>query len=170
VSHEVLIGREDDERDDSFDEGFYQWNINLCDKDIKVIVESEGLIGISFDQRILGQKRSRRISKRRAIDLMVRNIVAMVVSARENVTVQPERIWKCLTIGTDFDGLIDPVDHFQTAAQFGLFKNRLLVVLESLRKTRKKDLFLDNNPFTPQQVVDMIGFYNAYNFTVKHYN
>ncbi len=39
---------------------FNPWSINLYDEEIKIIVDSDGLIGLNLDERILGAKQKRR--------------------------------------------------------------------------------------------------------------
>jgi hypothetical protein len=100
---------------------------------------------------------------------MARHIIAIVTSAKENITDRPERIWNCLCIGTDFDGLIDPLDVFSTSQKFGSFKTELRRVLETIIDTQGEFLFIKGNPYTPGEVAEKIAFTNAYQFTVKHF-
>ena len=164
-----LIAEMKNEEDDSFANGFYQWNINLCDEDIRVIVESGGLIGLSFDQRIMGEKNVKDTSLKYWMNTVSRCIIAMVSSSIANVTTNPERIWKTLCLGTDFDGLIDPLNAFSTAEQFNAFKAELLRFLSIIKESNGNYLFLNNNPYNPDKVVEMICFENAYNFTLTHF-
>lgn len=39
-----------------------------------------------------------------------------------------------MTLGTDFEGLIDPIDHYPTVLEFELFSNNLIFVIEQARK------------------------------------
>ncbi len=160
------------EADDSFYKEFYRWNINLCDEDIEMVCKTDGLIGISFDQRILGVRKSNDQREWASTYTVAKNILAMVSSAAQNTRLSPQQredIWKCLCIGTDFDGLVDPVNHYSTAGRFGDFRANFLNLLEKLEPPRKQAIFLDKNPFTPAQVVEMFCFTNALQFTRKHF-
>ncbi len=121
---------------ESFPKGkFNSWNINLCDEDIEIIVKTNGLFGLSFDQRILGIKSSDPES-RNGIDLIWDNINAIAKSAYGNPNLNVEekkRVWKCLTIGTDFEGLIDPPNPYPSVLQFGLVAQHLIAKLEEER-------------------------------------
>ena len=167
LSH--LIAEMKNEQDDSFANGFYKWNINLCDEDIKVIVESGGVIGLSFDQRIMGEKNIKDTSLKYWMNTVSRCITAMVSSSIANVSIHPERIWQTLCLGTDFDGLIDPLNAFSTAEQFNAFRAELLRFLNIIKESHGDYLFLNNNPYNPDKVLDMICFENAYNFTLTHF-
>ena len=108
-----------------------------------MIVKTRGLIGLSFDQRILGltsddiKKDKTREKKRNSIQLIWGNLEGFVKSAYSNPNLtdaEKSRIWKCLTIGTDFEGLIDPVDPFPTALSFELMANQLVEEIDLARK------------------------------------
>jgi hypothetical protein len=129
------------EVDDYTDESwkFNAWNINMCNKDIEWIVRTRGMFGISFDQRILGITKHdlKTNPKRNGIQLIWQNIETIIKSAYANPNLNDEEkplVWKCLTIGTDFEGLIDPVDYYPTALEFGLFNNNLTFEIEQARK------------------------------------
>lgn len=169
VNLDYLIARADKELDDDFINNFYSWNINICDEDVAVITESEGLIGISFDQRILGQRPTTTLNDEFWVEVLLRNILGMVKAARNNVKQNPERVWKCLTIGTDFDGLVDPINSTATSAAFGEITGELTRQLHVIAERFGAEYFLKGNPYTPEEVVRMFCFDNAYNFTLKHF-
>lgn len=127
------------EKDDYCDPSkkFNAWNINVCEEDIIMIVKTGGLFGLSFDQRILGIKKKNKKSKRNGIELLWDNIEGIAKSAYANPNLsesEKPKIWKCMTLGTDFEGLIDPIDHYPTVLEFELFSNNLIFVIEQARK------------------------------------
>lgn len=169
---DAVILKAGNELDDSFHfKGFYQWNINLCDEDIEVITESGGLIGISLDERILGVKPGMKSAETDDwAAVLTRNILGMVTAAKESGMSHPENIWKCLSIGSDYDGLIDPANAFPRAEELQHFGPALLKYLkDSLTDHLRNDFFLGGNPYTPEQVVPMICFSNARDFVFTHF-
>ena len=170
---DLVIQKANGEKDDSFHKkGFYQWNINLCDEDIEVITETGGLIGISLDQRILGEKPDAKSTEVEYwVMAMARNIIAMVFAVKARGLTNPENIWKCFTIGSDYDGLIDPGNSFPSAEELKAFGPALLIYLTTNPVIQKilPDIFLTGNPYTPAQVVEMICFKNAHDFTITHF-
>jgi hypothetical protein len=117
---------------------FLTWGINLCDEDIAIILKSRGLIGLCFDQRILGcvfnpirtgfgDKILGHTSYPEAVGFgyLWGNILAMAWRAFEmcktgqyDLNAQDaDYVWKMFTLGTDFDGLIDPPYGFATVEQ-----------------------------------------------------
>lgn len=116
---------------------FNAWNINLCDEDIEMIVKTGGLFGLSFDQRILGIK-SKDDGSRNGIELIWNNIEAIAKSAHSNpnfTKAEKKSIWKCLTIGTDFEGLIDPPNPYPSVLEFELFAGNLIFEIEQARRS-----------------------------------
>lgn len=151
---------------------FNPWNINMCDEDIEMIVKTKGLFGISFDQRILGLKKEDD-DKRNGVSLVWDNIEGILLSATTNPNLQSEdplQIWNCITIGTDFEGLIDPVDPYPTAMEFEQFANNLVFVMDQARKDSKnKHLQHLKSREDVVQAVDRFCYLNAEEFVLKHY-
>ncbi len=151
---------------------FNSWNINLCDEDIEVIVKTGGLFGLSFDQRILGLK-SKDPKQRNGIQLIWENIEAIAKAAYEKTQLTDEekpQIWKCLTIGTDFEGLIDPPDKYPSVLQFRSVAEQLIEEIEKTRKAKKpKYLSHLKNAQDTRALVEDFAFNNAVAFVRKHY-
>ena len=127
------------EKDDFCDESkkFNAWNINVCEEDIEMIVKTDGLFGLSFDQRILGITKENKKSRRNGIELLWDNIEGIAKSAYANPKLSESeklKVWKCMTVGTDFEGLIDPIDHYPTVLEFQLFSSNLIFTIEQARK------------------------------------
>ena len=158
---------------------FNAWNINLCDEDVEIIVQTRGLIGISFDQRILGitkeqlKDEKKKIKKRNGVELLWDNIEGMVKSAYSNPNLsdtEKEQIWKCLTIGSDFEGLIDPVNPYPTALHYGQMANNLVFVIEQARKKKKTPhLSRFQSREDVEKWVDDFCYGNAEKFVIENY-
>lgn len=140
---------------------FNPWTINLMDDDVEEILNSDGLIGISLDVRILGwqdfltkgekdefmsaeefrtffPERFRKLSAE-SIDVaesflvptkeerhplaLCFNILHVVSAGKLRTARDP---WNHLTIGSDFDGLINPLVNCRDASRFGVLESLLL--------------------------------------------
>lgn len=165
-----LILHAENENDDSFTNSFYQWNINLCDEEVRIIVESGGIIGLSFDQRIVGIDLATKPSTDKDWSwFLANNIMAFVRACVDSTMSQPYRVWDCIGLGTDFDGYVDPVNPFGTAERFGHCMSLLLVHFEELGEATKRYLGLLQNPYTQEQVIEKIAWRNAYDFTIRNF-
>lgn len=172
---EKHIERMPQEVDDFCDDSglFNCWNINLCDEDIEIIVKTGGLFGLSFDQRILGITDKDKDSKRNGIQLLWENIEGIVRSAYSSKNLTKEEkmnIWKCITIGTDLEGLIDPVSPYPTVLEFEVFAGNLIFEIEQARKSGdKKYLSHLTSLEDVRAAVEDFCFNNAAEFVKNHY-
>lgn len=168
-----LILEMPNESNTSFKNNFLNWNINICDEDIIEIVASEGLIGLVFEQRVLGvpfhpltpnvdlnkpEFQSREVFKRH---------ITAIIDAAKSINLHQfdsdiHTIWNTICIGSDFDGGIDPIQSYPTALHFGLFRDDLRQILSSFN-----DCNIDNNNI--DDVLDLICFKNCHKFLIKHF-
>ena len=177
ASLEEHIKWEKKEKDDYCDPSgkFNAWNINMCDEDIEMIVKTGGLFGISFDQRILGITKSdlKNNPKRNGIRLIWENIEGIVLAAYSSKNLsaaEKPNIWKCITIGTDFEGLIDPVDPYPTSLHYEQMANNLVFEMDQARKDPKaKHLAHFTSREEVEKWVDDFCYNNAEAFAVKNY-
>lgn len=145
----------------------HKWSINLNNEELRIIHESEGLVGVMMDKGLLGgQNLIDKISayeseeKQRAefCRLIWLNIFQMV-EAVDAVTG-----WDVPAIGTDYDGTITHIDPYDTAAKMPMLRQDLIDYLEEHKL--KKDLWYD---YSPTQLVNKIMNGNAMNFYKKYF-
>jgi len=156
---------------------FNEAKINLCDQDVKLIFHSQGLIGINIDERILSNKKiidyaDSQFNHKQTAELkefwaqqIVRNISSMAkVVINDNHAKNKNNIWNTFSIGSDFDGFINPVDAFITTNDYEELEKYLTIAFE-------KDLIFKQHNYnlTAQQVARKVMFDNANNFLQKHY-
>ena len=75
---------------------------------------------------------------------------------------QKKRAWDCLCLGTDYDGLIDPLSKYPTAMHLPDFAADLEQILEENKHTR----YIAE--IGVQELVEKICWRNAYEFALKH--
>lgn len=169
------IELENQEKDDYCDETglFNAWNINMCDEDIEMIVKTRGLFGLSFDQRILGITKKDKETRRNGVQLIWENIEGIILSAYNNPNLnefEKPQIWNSITIGTDFEGLIDPVNPYPSALEFELFGNNLVFEIEQARKDpAKPHLHHLKSREDVEKAVDGFCYNNAEAFVLENY-
>ncbi|WP_241330915.1 amidohydrolase family protein [Chryseobacterium arthrosphaerae] len=151
------------------------WTINLFDEEILEIMKSNGLIGISMDQRILGAAKSMMDGSRpeyfkdpeaiplyewrkwfkegtfdlkeafitedktdreiRHIYLLCAHILYAVRLGYSEMNWVGERSpWDHICIGSDYDGLINPINLYDDVTTLGKLRNDLLVYLPIVDK------------------------------------
>lgn len=187
-----------------------RWDINITNEDITDIFDTDGIIGICMhDGRMPGGKFTKLVNreKKQGNDIRIQrlhtqmfltNIFHVVrvnlehirkLSKNESKILEKEA-WRTVCLGTDFDGIIDPFDHFNTSETLSLFKGRCKEAIEknfSSNEERKRARVRyvgqnDSRPFTksefedlligytPQEIVDMVFYNNIDAFNKKYYN
>jgi hypothetical protein len=134
---------------DTSTDRFNIWEINLSDEEILRIHESNGLIGLNFDERILSGHQWR--DELKLVDShssdWVKPIaehlyhIASVIQTKaggnpiqmawdEQVT---RKLWRRLAMGSDFDGAINPVNAYCRATDFVQLEQNLKNRLAEMR-------------------------------------
>ncbi len=168
--------------------GFNWWGINLSNEDLKVIHETDGLIGMCFDRRILGFHQGKHQAEHYAkkgeevpgdltyeaplkingnkssIALYIRQIEGMCNYVFEHLD-DPRSFWNRISIGSDFDGMILPTK-FDSALHYELFEEQLIRGLKELC-ARKPNWFYDT---TVKEVARKICYDNIRDFTLRYFN
>jgi microsomal dipeptidase-like Zn-dependent dipeptidase len=140
--------------------GYTIWGINLCKEDIQAICKSKGMIALAIDQRILGNATGKSDSRD-----FIRNLKYVVQTAKLNhfCTEQiGDSIWDLLSIASDFDGFIDPIDTCPSAMHY----NQWLDTLTSLFDSEPLSFFM---PYNKEQCLQKLAWQNAVDFTVKYF-
>jgi len=106
-------------------------SINLCAEDVLIIAETNGLIGLQLDEkRIAGNKIIDIIRKNEELtdaDLRMQYVKLIFANLFEIVkTVNSAAGWSLLSIGSDYDGLINHLDFYPTAAEMPVLRNDML--------------------------------------------
>lgn len=85
--------------------------------------------------------------------------------------------WSCITIGSDFDGNINPINNFRTAKKFANLETTLKKKLKSAFKkdiifetdSGKKSVNLKPLRRSPEDIVERIMYRNAMDFLDKNF-
>ncbi len=154
--------------------------INLdLELDVKTIYKTDGLIGIEMDQRILGYNENRFIkwfrsifrskSKKEFLDATYfwdQVILIAEFAYKKGFSNNP---WKCLALGSDYDGVINPLNSYRDASTIPKLRNHLITHLNKYWEDRQCIIPKNHGGMNAETVVHAILFQNAYNFMAKHY-
>jgi microsomal dipeptidase-like Zn-dependent dipeptidase len=171
---------------------FNTWSVNLCDEDISMIVESDGIMGIILHEdrlpggipkeeiRELRKKfRKHQISKTeldtrlKKIFLMciMTNIFRIIHARKEKST------WDHIGMGSDFDGIINHMEGYQTVEQYPDLREDILNFLKTPVVNPHT-----NPPFTldyyqelmfdlsREEIVNKLFYGNVLRFLEKYYH
>ncbi len=167
------------DNDDKYDHSLSEFNIcslNLADDEIRAINQSGGLIGLNLDQRILSGKKIidnkpnlRNMEKARKywgnqIFKNIAGIVKAVIDFNGSTLANKKSIWKQIALGSDFDGMINPVDAFITTADFSALKKQLIDELSEWPEFSHYCM-----GYSPKVLVNNIMYKNACQFAIRHF-
>jgi microsomal dipeptidase-like Zn-dependent dipeptidase len=167
---------------------FNDWDVNLFDDEIVIIHQSRGLIGLNCDQRILTGKKmvdsitsiSKRLVRDRKVkaeDLLYRSIWAEPILANwlhivnviaRHYSYDPQEVqlaWQRVSIGSDFDGMINALDAYCHAEDFQRLR---FVMIEKLRLRQNFEPILKDQ--NPEALVDGLLYKNALRFLDSNFN
>jgi len=164
-------------------EAFNNWSINISDEEIITIFKSRGIIGINFDERILSgadiledydeQFKVRDIKRNDARikefwgEQILSNVLAIVKAVYDSDEIEKSekaQIWNMIALGTDFDGMINPVDAFITAEDFVSVEEIFTKLLPKQKNINELRMGIDI-----QQIIRKIMFDNALEFAKLHF-
>jgi len=151
--------------------------INLDLDDLDMIYKTHGIIGLEMDQRILGYNDKRfmktvkgalhpgRESFKDAAYFW-RQIVAIAeYSYKKGYTENP---WKCIALGSDYDGIINPLNTYPDATSLSVLYNNLIEHLEDYWEQSVK-VIPQPEGRDAADVIYEIMYKNAYDFIARHY-
>ncbi len=142
---------------------FNSWSLNLGLEEIKIIVDSGGLIGLSMEQNNLGVGFGKKIKKKNKTyiaRLVMNQLLSMARAANT------EKFWSCITLGTDYDGLIDPVDRYSSGIFFTRLRSDLSDEFNKLSAEELDEVFLTKKKIVP--TLDQFFFENSYAFVQEY--
>lgn len=180
-----------------FEEGTYylhEQSINLCREDLIEIYNSNGLLGIQLDEkRIMGPLALKELKLRTDVGggteqkyVYAKAIWANIFSAldelKQSGITNMKQAWNIFSIGSDFDGLINHLDSFESSAKMNDLKSTMSYFLQE-----PEDIILffkDKNTqytltisdlaqlkagYTNQELVDKVFSQNAMQFLEKNF-
>ncbi|MFP2996968.1 membrane dipeptidase [Spongiivirga sp. MCCC 1A20706] len=151
---------------------FMQKDINFYDDELIMIAKSQGLFGIQLDERRVTNKKGLRKSKhwfnkakrkQRKAFLVWRQIehIADVLDS------EGLRCWNIQAIGSDFDGIVDPINEYWTANDINELKNQLLP--HAAHYLQGKTFNNPENDLSAEEIIDKAFTQNAMLFLEKNF-
>lgn len=114
---------------------FNQSNINFYDVELVKVADSEGIFGIQLDERRIASKKELRTARNKPTQQYPRIYAGLVWQQIRHIALVLDHNgrfgWDIQSLGTDFDGFVDPINGFWTAEHF---KNLDKLVLEHAKK------------------------------------
>jgi hypothetical protein len=151
--------------------------INFYDDELLVIEETGGVFGIQLDERRIGSQQALRnarghITRRDILYAWAGLVWNQVRHVAELLDMNGRFAWNIQCLGTDFDGIIDPINGYWTSKELDDLDDYLLKHAFNYLKGVKLPCPLQqerNKAITPEEVVDRVMTGNALNFLSRFY-
>jgi hypothetical protein len=165
------------------EEWFNTWTINLNHDDIRAVWRTKGLIGLELDQRLLGFDRYVKYCRKNNIKVrktdsafnaaLVWNAARFIAQQcahffREEAEPPGTNAWRCISLGSDFDGLINPINGFPTLRYYQRLRAELIKYATGFLN-EPKDLLHQYSPDNAEELVDGLMRTNGMEFLKKNF-
>lgn len=159
-------------------EGLYmEDDINLYDDEILQVAKSGGLFGIQLDERRIGSKQALKnargnIRRRDILFAWSKLVWNQVRHIAELLDMNGQYAWGIQALGTDFDGIIDPINGYWTSKDLDDLDDYLLKHVFDYLKGIKQPCPLTqpvNKSVSAEEVVERVMTSNALNVLSKIY-
>ena len=169
VSHGAVMGNEKDKH------LFLQEDINFYDDEIIKIAETNGLFGIQFDERRIVAagdkelKKSHGLERRKVLFHSSVLIWRQIQHIAELLDSKGLFAWGIQSLGSDFDGIINPLNGYWTVENYPTLSDYLLMHAHNYTKQFSGNLTQSRNRIDPEEIVNRIMGDNTHLFIQKYY-
>ena len=149
-----------------------QNTINFYDEELILLAKSGGIIGLQLDERRVASeqtlKTTRHATRRHKImhyrsELLWNQIQHIL----EVLDAEGMFAWDCMAIGSDFDGIIDPLNAFWTAEELPYLSDFL--ERHAYNYVQKGRIHHEFNKIPAGEMIDRVMTLNAMAFLQKHF-
>ena len=154
---------------------FKEIDINIYDDEIVRIFDSRGFLGIQLDERRIAseaelKQSGGRLSRRKILFHKSRLIWNQIRHIAEVLDKYGKFGWSTAVIGSDFDGIIDPINGYWTAEELRFLDDYLLKHAYNYMSGDGKILQLGTNRnIDPEEIINRFMYVNAYEFLERYY-
>jgi microsomal dipeptidase-like Zn-dependent dipeptidase len=175
VSHGAISGKNNAIDNKTTGRRFTTGEINFFDDEIIRIEASSGVFGIQLDERRIIHKKDRGLFKNTNIGRkkMLRVRSKFVWKQIEHIAVtldkENKNAWNIQCLGTDFDGIVDPLNGWWSARELGFLDSYLEIHATSFLKSNKGKSLKKKNKLRAEEIIAKFMYLNAEAFMHKNY-
>jgi microsomal dipeptidase-like Zn-dependent dipeptidase len=152
------------------DNKFNNWDINLFEEEIPIIAKSGGIIGLNLDQRVMSSKAELKkakgnISKFKMKFKFSKLIWNHIERIAEILNENNLPAWNLTALGSDFDGLINPINGFWTLEYLTELETFLNMHAFNYLKTANLNA---ENKISSEKIISNFMYKNANNFLLQN--
>ena len=178
VSHGAVNGYplvDHDYANDDENGPFWGRDINFYDDEIIKIAMSHGIFGLQLDERLIANDiehdkiKKSNYDKSKKLSLRAKLVWNHIQHIAEILDRENLYAWDITAIGSDNDGIVDPLDGFWTSMELPLLYTNLLECARVYINSSGNTLHPMNKNITPEMIMDKIFSGNAMEFLRKYY-
>lgn len=167
ASHGAVAGNDTDRQ------LFLDADINFYDDDLLRIARSGGLLGLQLDERRIGSpaalRRARgQVLRRKILYNWARLVWNQVQHVAELLDSHNLFAWGSLALGTDFDGIVDPINGYWTHEQLPALSDYLLMHAHNYLASSPPLTLAANRAVQEEEIVSRLLADNALAFLLKY--
>ena len=161
--------------DDLFNYGKFQpTDINFFDSEIVKIAQSGGLFGIQFDERRLAsemelKKTGPALARRKMLFCKSKLVWNQIQHIAEVLNRNDQFAWGIQCIGSDYDGMVNPLNGFWGAEEMPLFDSYLEKHAYNYLASSQSDNLKGYNKMSASDIVERFMIANARDFLKKNF-
>lgn len=149
-------------------------DINLFDDEILRIAASGGLFGIQFDERRLGsesevKKTGPNLNRRKMLFYKSKLVWNQVEHIAEVLNRHDRFAWGIACIGSDYDGMVNPLNGFWTAEDMPVFDSYLEKHAYNFLNSNPGKTLKEYNKLSASEIVERIMRGNARDFLQRNF-
>lgn len=170
VSHGAVVGNAKDSR------LFLQADINFFDDEIIKVAQTSGLFGLQLDERRIVApdddqlRKSHGMQRRKVLFHSSVLIWRQIQHMAELLDSKGLFAWGIQSLGSDFDGMINPLNGYWTAQDYPTLSDYLLKQAYNYIQNDATNLTQKQNHIDPEEIVDRVMGDNAYTFLKNYYH
>jgi microsomal dipeptidase-like Zn-dependent dipeptidase len=170
VSHGAVIGNEQDKH------LFMNADINLYDDEVVKVAKTNGLFGLQLDERRIAApgdyelKKTHGLERRKVLFHSSFLVWRQIQHIAELLDSKGLFAWGIQSIGSDYDGMIDPLNGLWTAENFPTLEDYLLMHAHNFMSNSSGKMANQFNRIDPEEIVSRMMGDNTYNFVTKYYH
>lgn len=173
VSHGAVNGKrsieEWNQKDSALSDQFSDVDINFYDAEILRIAKSKGIFGLQLDERRIASRKAIRSSriyipnKKSRLRNKSELIWNQIQHCAEILNKNHMFCWETVAIGSDFDGIVNPIKGLWTSENIKDIEPYLVEKAEEYLKNNHQNLIAINK-ISAQEIIDRVLYLNAETF------
>ena len=144
---------------------FFDEDINLFDDEILILARSGGIMGLQLDEHRIASKEAiadiagaTGVEKKTLRSKLLWNQIQYVAELLDGVNLPA---WDCVVIGSDSDGIINPINGFLTLESLPELYEYLKAHANNYLRSKRGGYLNDYNKLTAKEIMDKVFYKNG---------